>query len=482
MPPNKLLSLKSLIYLGSALAMVPLLLALLRADSALLETAGLGEKSIRQVVEDTKTTRELLRIVGELERKARLFIILADLSSPKPYERESYENTRRQLRQAVDGLLETAPDPRMALLANELAEKEALLHDRIVQAEAKADLPIDEAFHGLHEAAAALWQENNARVDRKVEELHGHARSVREDLWWRGSLLVVVSLALVGGLLILLNRSIRQLDASIRALGAGEFDRPIQVSGPSDLRYLGERLEWLRIRLTTLEDSKQRFMANVSEELRTPLASLSDHAAALTAERALDSGQREHLARLGENIGKLKALFGEVLEYKRINENPQQHPRETVNMKALLDSVIEDHQARLEAKALAVKALVQPVEFFGEPDQLRTIVDNLLGNAIKFSPEAGEIRVILRATDEAMDLEVEDDGPGVDPEEAPHLFEPFFRGKAALALGAEGSGLGLAIVDECVANHQGKVEIIEPRLDEKGARFRVELPMRKVAR
>ena len=150
-------------------------------------------------------------------------------------------------------------------------------------------------------------------------------------------------------------------------------------------------------------------------------------------------------------------------------------------MKRLVESLLEDYRTRLEAKSLTVKELVQPVEYRGTPDQLRTIVDQLLSNAVKFSPEGGEIRIILRALGNVMELEVEDDGPGIDPEEGQRLFEPFYRGRAARAAATEGTGLGLAIVSECVANHRGRIAILEPRQDERGARIRVELPLTEAA-
>ena len=85
---------------------------------------------------------------------------------------------------------------------------------------------------------------------------------------------------------------------------------------------------------------------------------------------------------------------------------------------------------------------------------------------------------MLRDSGAQMELEVEDEGPGITLEEREHVFEPFFRGKTApVDEGAEGPGLGLAIVREYVANHQGRVDIIDSRQDQQGARFRVQLPL-----
>jgi two-component system sensor histidine kinase GlrK len=279
---KNLFSLKHLLAMGFLLVMVPLLLAVTYAAFAIEETAGLSEKAIYQVVEQTKVTRLVLQKVADIERKAKLFVLLADPSLRSPYERESYENARAQLKQALGELLKVEGDNKIALLANELSEKERLIYEQIVGSGTGEDvrLPVDDAFRGLHEAATALWEEVSGRVDRKVEELHEHVKSVRQRLLLRGVVLVLVSVAFVLGLWLLLRGAIRQMDESIRRLGAGDFVEPIQVTGPRDLRYLGDRLEWLRSRLLSLEESKQRFMHNFSDEFKAPLENLSDTAAA----------------------------------------------------------------------------------------------------------------------------------------------------------------------------------------------------------
>ena len=147
-------------------------------------------------------------------------------------------------------------------------------------------------------------------------------------------------------------------------------------------------------------------------------------------------------------------------------------------MKHLLESVIADFQTSLQAKSITLKKLVRPVEISGIHEQLRNIIEQLLSNAVKYSPGGGEIRIMLRDSGTQMELEVEDEGPGIEPDERSHVFEPFFRGKAAQCDdNAEGPGLGLAIVKEYVANHQGKVDIIDSRQDQHGARIRVQIPL-----
>jgi two-component system sensor histidine kinase GlrK len=178
------------------------------------------------------------------------------------------------------------------------------------------------------------------------------------------------------------------------------------------------------------------------------------------------------------NTQKLDALIAELINYSQVNAQIGERRLESVNMRDLVLSLIEDYQIRLRAKSLVVQDSIGPVEMLGNPEQLRTIVDNLLSNAVKYSPVGGEVRIVLRKVGGHMELEIEDNGPGIDRDERLHVFEPFFQGRAARAAGVKGTGFGLAIVSECVASHHGKVEVMEPRRGKAGARISVKIPLK----
>jgi two-component system, NtrC family, sensor histidine kinase GlrK len=194
---------------------------------------------------------------------------------------------------------------------------------------------------------------------------------------------------------------------------------------------------------------------------------------------AVQDASRQEIAQLlCDNVDKLKTVSKELVRYSQINTKPETLRKETINMKLLLDSVIEGFQAQLQAKSISLKKLVRPVELSGIREQLHSIIEQLMSNAVKYSPTGGEIRIMLRDSGKQMELEVEDEGPGIEPDERVHVFEPFFRGKNAQGDDkAESLGLGLAIVKEYVATHHGKVEIIDARHDQHGARIRVQIPL-----
>jgi len=479
---KNILSLKSLIVLGFVIAVIPLFLAVMYAAFGMRETSALGRTINFQVFEQTKAIRLVLQKTGDIERKARLFVLLSDPALRQPYEQQSYESTRASFKEALSVLLKLHVDNKIALLVNELSEKESLIYQQIIGAagENNLKLPVDDAFQGLRESSHSLSREFENHVDHQFNELRRQSESLEQGLLIKGAVLLAVSFIFIAILLAVLSRSMRQLDTSIRRLGSGELDEPIDVAGPSDLRYLGTRLEWLRTHLLDLEVSKQQFMHNVAREIDLPLERIRGVAELLVyeADEEPDSTRQDIARRLCNNIDKLKTVSEELLRYSQINSIPELNRKQTVNIEVLLESVIEDFQPRLQAKSISLKKLVRPVEISGIQEQLRSIIEQLLSNAVKYSPANGEIRIMLRDSGTQMELEVEDEGPGIDPNERQHVFEPFFRGKTAEGDdNVEGPGLGLAIVKEYVTNHQGKVDIIDSRQDQQGARIRVQLPL-----
>lgn len=238
-------------------------------------------------------------------------------------------------------------------------------------------------------------------------------------------------------------------------------------------------MEWLRVRLNDLELGKQRFVRNVSHEIKTPLASIHEGSDLLLDEIVgeLNREQKEIAQIMASNADKLDKLIAELINYSQVSVRRDQVKFAPVNMKMLILSTIEDHQLQIRNKSIQLIGAYDSISVMGVQEQLKTIVDNLLSNAIKYSPSSGEIRISLRKDGGHMVMEVEDEGPGIDPDEQTRIFEPFYQGRASRVLGVKGTGFGLAIVAECVTNHHGKVEATHSKDDEGGACFRVRLPL-----
>ncbi|MCK9605944.1 MAG: HAMP domain-containing histidine kinase [Methylomonas sp.] len=479
---KNLLSLKSLIVLGFATAVIPLFLGVMYAAYGLRETAELGRTINSQVFEQTKTIRTVLQKSSDIERKARLFVLLSDPALRQPYERESYEAARASFKQSLSDLLKLHVDNKIALLVNELSEKENLIYQQIIGSETDNSfkLPIDEAFQGLRESSNVLSREFENHVEHTFNELRQLSESLEQGLLIKGAILLMLSCALVLALLNVLSGSMRQLDTAIRRLGSGELQEPIEVSGPADLRYLGERLEWLRTHLISLESSKQQLMQNLAREIEQPLQQIRHGAGQLaTPDEQFTSHTETELAlQMEASVDKLKTVSEQLLKYSQIQASQPIREIQILNMHELVETTLESFEDALQAKSIHVKKLIKPLQIEGIAEQCRGIVEELLANAIQFSPENGEIRIMLRDSGNVMELEIEDDGPGIEPDTRLQVFEPFYRGNpTAQTEPGENHGLGLAMVREYVAHHQGQIEFIDPRQDHLGARVRVQIPL-----
>jgi two-component system sensor histidine kinase GlrK len=476
---KKLLSLKSLIILGFMITIIPLFLGVIYAGYGLRETAELGRTINSQVFEQTKTIRLVLQKASDIERKARLFVLLSDPALRQPYERESYESARISFKQSLSDLLKLHVDNKIALLVNELSEKENLIYQQIISSESNNQfkLPIDEAFQGLRESSNTLSREFEGHVEHTFNELHQLSKSLEQGLMIKGVILLLLIFSVVFVFLRVLSQSMLQLDTAIRRLGAGELQDPIEVTGPADLHYLGERLEWLRTHLIALESSKQQLMHNLAREIEQPLQVIRDNSDQITNTNGSISPLLNNQLEAG--LEKLQSVSEQLLKYSQLQTTSNPVENQNLDMRDILETTLSSFSEAIADKSLRINKLTRPTPIVGIAEQCQGIVEELLANAIEFSPRNGEIRILLRDSGDWVELEIEDDGPGINTESRQRVFEPFYRNHPrTYSKDQENHGFGLAMVKEYVTHHQGKIEFIDPRQDHQGARVRVLIPLK----
>jgi len=139
--------------------------------------------------------------------------------------------------------------------------------------------------------------------------------------------------------------------------------------------------------------------------------------------------------------------------------------------------VVREHKLAAFARMISFDVKAKPAIVIGDADKIRAILDNLLSNAIKYSPRSGVVAIELFAEDGNAVLDVADQGPGVDLEDRPRIFESFYQGKRAPEGRIKGSGLGLAIAREYAIAHGGRIELLDRADGRRGARFRLWLPL-----
>ncbi|MDP1830582.1 MAG: HAMP domain-containing sensor histidine kinase [Geothrix sp.] len=223
-----------------------------------------------------------------------------------------------------------------------------------------------------------------------------------------------------------------------------------------------------------LETTRQKFISNVSHELKTPVTAIRIAAENLQAEEIPDTA-RESAQSLLRSVDRLALLLGDLSELSRIESGALSLAPERLDLAAFLDALMRDLQPRgaacgvllaLEADAPAGATIL------ADPLRLHQVIENLVSNALKFSPRGGRVELVVRVTGQGQTWEVRDQGPGIAEAEQGRIFERFYRAQAAQA--KPGTGLGLAIVKHLCRLMGGEVTV-ESRPGE-GATFRVMLP------
>ncbi|MFZ0657674.1 MAG: ATP-binding protein [Candidatus Binataceae bacterium] len=221
--------------------------------------------------------------------------------------------------------------------------------------------------------------------------------------------------------------------------------------------------------------ARANLIATLSHELRTPLTSLALSAELLRRDGAvLDSKQRELLEAILEECARMKALSDNLLNLARGELASISVQRERLDLRQIIEEVVRRFGFQAEEKHVHLTEQLEPVpEISGDAVKLSWVVSNLIGNALRYTPEGGQIEVVARPIDTKVRLEVSDSGPGIPPEIREHIFERFAQyGRGGVEKGS--AGLGLAIAKDIVAAHGGRI-FVDSNAG-AGSRFVVELP------
>jgi signal transduction histidine kinase len=279
-----------------------------------------------------------------------------------------------------------------------------------------------------------------------------------------------------------ISRPVQQLTTATTELGAGNWAHKIPVGRDDELgvlaRNFNQMSEQLQASFRAVSRERDRlkdFVAEMSHELRTPLTALSTfNELLLDGADADPAARREFLLNAGQQIRRMQQLTENLLQLSRLDAGLL--PLEIVP--ADLREVVGEAVERLEATA-AIKGVTidcrlpaEPVKAHCDASRLEQVIDNLAGNAIKYSPPGSTVRLALAEQDGWGRLTVSDEGPGIAEEDVPKLFQRFYRGKNQAA-DEPGSGLGLAVVRAIVEAHGGTVAVTNPAR----AEFTVTLPL-----
>ena len=252
-------------------------------------------------------------------------------------------------------------------------------------------------------------------------------------------------------------RPLERLTEAARRLGQGDLSVRTKLRRGDEVGELSQAFDEMAERLEALVRSEKELLANVSHELRTPLARIRV-ALELAGEGDLAKA-RAYLGEIGADLAELDRLVADVLTAARLDAGlPGGSPplrKELVPGGELVERAAERFRSAFPSRELAVELAQGLPAVEADPALLRRVIDNLLDNARKYSD--GPLRLVGRASPEGLVVEVHDRGIGIDPEDLPRLFTPFFRTDRSRARGTGGVGLGLTLARRIVEAHGGRI-------------------------
>ena len=281
---------------------------------------------------------------------------------------------------------------------------------------------------------------------------------------------------------------LRRLTEAARALAEGDLARRVPVDGARtgaaeitelsrQFNAMAEQVEETMEVIRRDRDASREFLADVSHELRTPLAALRTFNE-LLRERAGDdvAARAEFLESSAQQIERLDWLAQNLLELSKLDSGLIRLDLRPDDLRATVLSAVEQAQVSAQRRGISLTDELPdaPLVIRHDPQRLGQVLVNLIGNALKFTPRGGSVRVTMTPHNQGARIAVIDTGIGIDAKELPRIFERFYRGSRASEARSSGSGLGLAIVRSIVEMHRGRI-VVESRVG-SGSTFTVTLP------
>jgi two-component system sensor histidine kinase GlrK len=410
----------SLSLTGLGLLTLPLLIGMGNAMLKLEQLTNESQAAVSTSAASTLENQRIARSLANMERNARLFLLLQT-----PEQLELFDTAAVSMTMSLDALERLPHTPQIAasiqsvrLAASELATQ---VHN---QNSNSGDAVIAE-LQRMTQAAGQIADGMRLLVSERLSALEDSTRQSQETLLWQAAALIPGTLILVLFFLLLIGRPLRQVDRAIRELGSGDFSHEISVTGPADIETLGRQLEWLRNRLQESTEEKNKCLRHMSHELKTPLANIREGTELLLdgSVGELDRQQKEVTGILRDNSLKLQRLIENLLTFSAWQTKTEAIELTEFELKPLVFAVLSLHRLNISNRKIKLDIDVSAIWISADEGKLRLVLENLVSNATKFTPDRGTIFVRAGMQAQQLVLDVADSGPGVAVEDRARIFE-----------------------------------------------------------
>jgi signal transduction histidine kinase len=300
-----------------------------------------------------------------------------------------------------------------------------------------------------------------------------------QSVWWQfllaGAIAAVIALVMARWLARGMTQPLRDMAEAARRMETGDYSTRVYTTSRDEVGQLAAAFNRMSRELETLETSRRDLVANVSHELKTPITAIRAHLENLLD--GVEEPDNETLQVMLAQSERLGRLVEQLLDLSKLESGDVPLRREQVALAPLVAQVMSEIQVASADRDVEVSSALPddlpPIE--ADAERVHQVIFNLVDNAVRFTPEGGEVRIEAQRHNGAVEVRVADTGVGIPAEALPRLFERFYRVDAARARGDGGTGIGLAIARSVVEAHGGTIRAeSEPG---HGSTFSFDLPI-----
>lgn len=253
---------------------------------------------------------------------------------------------------------------------------------------------------------------------------------------------------------------LRKINRAVTLFAAGSLDERVDIKGDEELKQLGASLNQMAEDLKNLEDSRRIFVASVSHELKSPLTCISGYVAGMLDGTIPEEERGRYLQVVLDESARLTKLVNDLLELSKFESGKFPLTKSAFDINELMRLELLKFEQRIDDKRLEVDVdfREEPCRVVADADRIRQVAVNLIDNAVKFAPEGAKIALTTAVAGDACYVSVFNQGPPIDKEDIPFLFDRFYKADKAHTSGM-GTGLGLSIVKKILEQHGQTIKV-----------------------
>lgn len=314
-------------------------------------------------------------------------------------------------------------------------------------------------------------------ISSSLKDIYDTISQVRRELLlYSVFLIIIISLFsfFISGFI---TRPIKNITDVIKKMAQGHLHQKVKISGSKELIDLGTAFNIMSERIENLDKMRSEFVANASHELKTPLSSIKVLAQSLLQDPNVDVAiYRDFMHDIDAEIDRLNNIISDLLTLVQLDKERPDIVYDQVDLSKVIAEVLKVLNPLAEAKNINLNyQCSEAVTIKGDPLKLRQMIMNVVDNALKYTPDGGNVNICLFKRDHNAVIEVADNGVGIPQSDLPYIFDRFYRVDKARSRATGGTGLGLSIAQKIAHLHKGIISVESQ--EGKGSCFTMELPI-----